>query len=171
MARLGDPERGLDGFLVAHFADQDDVGILPEDGAEGVAVGQGVGEEFALVDEGFLRREKVFDRVLDRDDVDGPFGVDVVDHAGQGRRLAAPGGAGDEDQAPGQIAQLGDARAGMPSRWKLHIDGRKRRMAAATPPFCMKTLARNRPRSLNPNEKSSSSFSSNIFFCLSVRML
>jgi len=59
----------------------------------------------------------------------------------------------------------------MPSFWKLHIEGRKRRMAAPTAPFCMKTLARKRPISLTPKEKSSSSLSSNCFFCLSVSRL
>ncbi len=106
---LGDAQRGFDRLEVAHLADQDDVGVLAQDRAQGVAVGHGVGVELALVDDGLARREVVFDGVLDGDDVDRALGVDVLDHAGQGRRLAAARRAGDEDEAPGQVAELLDA--------------------------------------------------------------
>ena len=109
VARFGHPDGHLHGLQVAHFADENDVGVFAQDGAEGVGIGQRVGEQFALIDQRILGGEKIFDGVLDRDDVDGPLGVDVLDHAGQGRRFAAAGGPGDEDESAGQIAELGDA--------------------------------------------------------------
>ncbi len=65
--------RGLDRLEVAHLADEDDVRVLAEDRAQGVAVGLGVGEELALVDDGLPRRQVVFDGVLDGDDMDAPL--------------------------------------------------------------------------------------------------
>ena len=41
----------------------------------------------------------VFDRVLDRHDVRGARRVDVVDHCGERRRIAAAGRTGHEDKA------------------------------------------------------------------------
>ena len=99
--RFGYPDGHLHGFQVAHFADQDDIGILAQDGPQGIGIGQRVGEQLALVDQRFLGGEKILDGVFDGDNVDRPLGVDVLDHAGQARRLAAPGGPGDEDEAAG----------------------------------------------------------------------
>ena len=109
VTRLRDAESRLDRLEVAHLADQDDVRVLAQDRAQGVAVGHGVGVELALVDDGLARRQVVLDGVLDGDDVDRALRVDVLDHAGQRRRLAAAGRPGDEDEAPRQVAELLDA--------------------------------------------------------------
>ena len=109
MARLGDAQAGLDRLVVPHLADQDDVRVLAQDRPQGVRVGLGVDVKLPLVDDGLAGIEIVLDRVLDGHDVDVPLVVDVLDHAGQGRRLAAAGRPGDEDEAARQVAELGDA--------------------------------------------------------------
>ena len=73
MARLGDPEAGLDRLVVPHLADQDDVRVLAQDRPQGVRVGLGVHVELALVDDGLAGVEEVLDRVLDGHDVDVPL--------------------------------------------------------------------------------------------------
>ena len=46
------------------------------------------------------------DRLLDRDDVPGEVGVDVVDQGRERGRFAGTGRAGDEDEAAAQVAEL-----------------------------------------------------------------
>ena len=58
-----------------------------------------VDADLALVDDRLVVAVQVFDRVFDGDDVGRARAVDVVDHRGQRRALAAAGGAGDEHQA------------------------------------------------------------------------
>ena len=105
VAGLGDLQRRLDGLKVAHLADQHHVRVLAQHRAEGVGVGKGVGVELALVDHRRLVRVQVLDGVLDGDDVKGLLGVDLVDHGGEGGRLAAAGWTGDQDQSAGFVAQ------------------------------------------------------------------
>jgi hypothetical protein len=58
----------------------------------------GVDANLALVDDRPVVPMQILDRILDRHDVRGARGVDVVDHRRQGRRLAAAGRAGNEHQ-------------------------------------------------------------------------
>jgi hypothetical protein len=69
VARLGDPQRRLDRLQVAHFADEHDVGVFAQHGAQGVGERVRVGVQLALVDEALLVPVEELDRVLDRDDV------------------------------------------------------------------------------------------------------
>ena len=88
-------ERDVGGLLIADFADQDDVRILPEDRAQ--AAGErhaGPCVDLHLVHAGDLH----FDRILERDDVVGRR-LDRVQRRVQRRRLAAAGRAGDQDHA------------------------------------------------------------------------
>ena len=66
---LRDRERRGDGFQIAHFADQDDVGVftkrVPERGGEALSVGA----DLALVDEARLVVVDELDRIFHRDDV------------------------------------------------------------------------------------------------------
>ena len=77
-----------------------------ERGAEAVRVGV----DLALVDDALLVVMQELDRILDRHDVLGPGLVDLVDHRGQGGRLAAAGRAGDEHQTARQGDQGGRGR-------------------------------------------------------------
>ncbi len=80
---LGHRDRGGDRLGVTHLADQDHVGILPQRVLQRVGEGLGVGAHFALVDHARLVGVDEFDRILDREDVDPAFAVDLVD---QGRQ-------------------------------------------------------------------------------------
>ena len=108
VAGFGDAQRGLDGFQVAHFADQHHVRVFAEGGAQGVGEALGVGVQFALVDQAVLVHVHKFDRVLDGEDVLVPLGVDLVDHGGQGRGFARAGRSGHQDQPARLVAQLAD---------------------------------------------------------------
>ena len=58
------PQRRLDGFQIAHFADEHDVGILAQDVLERLLEGFGVGANLALIDQALLVRVQVLDRDL-----------------------------------------------------------------------------------------------------------
>ena len=98
VAGLGQREHRIDRLQVAHLADHEDVGVLPQGGAQAAGEGLGVLAHLTLVDGPLAVTVDVLDRVLDREDVGEPGGADVVDHRGHRRRLARPGRAGDEDE-------------------------------------------------------------------------
>ena len=77
----------------------------------------------------------------------------LVDHRGQGRRLARAGGPGDQHQAARLLAQLGDHRRQPQLRRAGRILNGTIRKAPATAPRCMKMLARNRARFLTPKRE------------------
>ena len=106
VAGLGGQQRRLDGLVVAHLADQDDVRILAQGGPQRARKGAGVDVHLALVDQRLLVAVEELDRVLDGDDVLGAGGVDLIDHRRQRRRLARAGGAGAEHQAATLVADL-----------------------------------------------------------------
>ena len=93
----GGADADLGGFEVAGLADEDDVGVLAEEGTEGG--GEGAADfvvDLDLVD----ALEVVLDGVLGGHDVD-VGGVDGMDGGVEGGGLAGAGGAGDEDHAVG----------------------------------------------------------------------
>ena len=110
VAGLGDAQRRLDRLEVAHFADEHDVGVLAEGGAERVREALRVAVHLALVDQAALVLVEVLDRVLDGEDVPVLLGVDLVDHRRQRGRLAAAGRPGDQHQAARAVGELGDHR-------------------------------------------------------------
>ena len=107
---VGRREGGPDGLRVAHLADEDHVGVLAQHPLEGRGVVLGVGADLPLVDERPLVGVEDLDRVLDGDDVPGLGLVDRVDHGGDGRGLAGPGRAGDEDEPPRLLGEAPDGR-------------------------------------------------------------
>ena len=110
VAGFGDAQRRLDGFEVAHFADQHHVRVFTKRGAQSVGKALGVGVQFALVDHAVLVHVHELDRVLDGEDVFVALGVDLVDHGRQRRRLARSGRPGDQHQPARPVAQLADHR-------------------------------------------------------------
>ncbi len=110
VARFRNPQRRLDRLQIAHFADQDDVRILTQRRPQRVGEVLGVAVDLALVHQATLVLVQVLDRVLDGEDVGLALDVDLVDHRGQGRRLAAAGGAGHEHQTARPLGQLADDR-------------------------------------------------------------
>jgi hypothetical protein len=91
-------ETCLDGLVVTHLTDEDDVRVLAHGRAHGRHEVLGVDAHLALVHHRHLVEVQHLDRVLDRDDVDLLVGVDVVDHPGERGGLARAGRSGDQDQ-------------------------------------------------------------------------
>ena len=110
VAGLGGVDAGLEGFAVAHLADQDDVGVLADRVLEGRLPVGDVEADLALVDDRLLVGEDELDRVLDGQDVHRFALVDVVEHRGDGGALAAAGDAGQDDHALVEVAELLDRR-------------------------------------------------------------
>ena len=99
VARLSCRERGAHRLRVAHLADEDHVGVLTQHVLQGRHVGVGVQAYLALVDHRLVVAVQDLDGVLDGDDVTAQVMVDVVDHRGQGRRLATARGPSHQDHA------------------------------------------------------------------------
>ena len=95
---FGRGQSGADGFNVAHFSDQNHVGVLTQRIFERGSESHGVGVQFAL----FYQRHdvvmNVFDRVFDGDDVFCGGPVDQIDQTGQSGGFSASGRSGDQDQ-------------------------------------------------------------------------
>ena len=108
VARLGGGDGRLDGLEIAHFPDQDDVGVLAQRGTDSFREGGQVLADLALRDQALLVRVRVFDGILDRDDVTLLVLVDPVDQGSERRGLAGAGRAGDEDEAAGALEQVLD---------------------------------------------------------------
>ena len=97
VAGLGRVHGGVERLAVAHLADQDDVGVLPHGVLQRRVPVDDVDADLALIDDALIVLEGEFDRVLDRDDVAALALVDVLEHRGDGRGLAAAGDAGQDD--------------------------------------------------------------------------
>ena len=111
MAGLRDLEAGFDGLKIAHLADQHDVGILSQAGAQRVGEAVGVRVDLPLIDDAGLVAVEVLDRVLDGHDVLVALAIDLVDHRREARGLAGPRRSGDQDQAARFLAEgLGELR-------------------------------------------------------------
>ena len=110
VARFGDGEGGGDRLEIPHLAHQHHVRVLAEDVLEGVLERLGVREDLTLVHQAFLVVVDELDRVLDRHDVLGALGVDLVHHGRERCRLARAGRPGHEDQPLGPVGELLDHR-------------------------------------------------------------
>jgi hypothetical protein len=92
VAGLGRAQRGGDRLLVAHLADEDDVGVLAHRRAHGATEGLGVDADLPLLDRRQLVVVEDLDGVLDGDHVHLAGAVDVVDHGGERRGFPRTGG-------------------------------------------------------------------------------
>jgi len=88
---LGDRQRRRDRLEVAQLTDQDRIRIFAQGVLEGIGERLGVAADLALVDDASLVLVDELDRIFDGDDVAFSLAVDLVDHRGERRRLAAAG--------------------------------------------------------------------------------
>jgi hypothetical protein len=151
VARFRDAERRLHGLEVAHLADEHDIGVLAESRTERVGETLRILMHLTLIDETAL----VLVHELDW--------VSVVD-------LPLPVGPVTRISPRGFWARVAST-GGRASSWKARIRSGISRYTAPTAPRWWNMLQRNRPTPEMPKEKSSSRFSSNRFFCASVRTL
>ena len=89
VAGFGRLDGRVDRLQVAHFADEDDVGVHAQGPADALREVGHVDADLALIDRALLVLVVILDRVFHRDDVPVVVLVDEVDHAGQAGRLAA----------------------------------------------------------------------------------
>ena len=89
--------------------------------------------DFALIDQAFLVVVQKLDRILDRDHVLFAFGVDLVQHRGERRRLARACRPGHQHQSARLVAQS-FTTSGKPSASKPLISHGIVRNTAATAP-------------------------------------
>ncbi len=97
--------RDLDRLEVAHLADQDDVGVLPQGRAESGREALGVATDLSLVDNAALVVVQELDRVLDGDDVVCAALVDLVDDRRECGGLAGACRAGDQNEPSRLVAE------------------------------------------------------------------
>ena len=110
VARFRDAQRGFDRLEVAHFADEDDVGVFTQCGAQRVAEALGVAVHLALIDQTALVLVHEFDRVLDRENVIVALLVDLVEHRRERRRLTGSRRPGDEHESTRPLCERGENR-------------------------------------------------------------
>ena len=114
VAGFCDAQRRLDGFQIAHFADQHHIRIFTKSGAQRVGKTLGIGVQFTLVDHAILVHVHEFDRILNGENVIVPLAVDLVDHGRQRRRFARARRPGHQHQPARLVAQLADHRRQVP---------------------------------------------------------
>src|SRR5207302_300607 len=110
MARFRGEQRGRNGFEVAHFADQNHVGVLTKGGAQGGGKVRGVHFDFTLIDEALFVAVQKLDGVFDGDQVVSARGIDPVDDSRQRCGLTGTGGSRDQNQAALFFANFVDDR-------------------------------------------------------------
>ena len=96
----------FDGFEVAHFTDENDVGIFTQRAAQRRGKRFRVQADFAMIDQAALALVHEFDRIFDRDDVILPDLVRVVDDRRQRRGFSASRRSGDEHQSLVELREL-----------------------------------------------------------------
>ena len=95
---------GLDGLEVAHFTNEDNIGVLTESGADAFGEGGDVVVDFPLCHHATLMGVVILDGILNRDDVTILVLVDPVDHRSEGRGLTGTGRTRHQDK-PARTAQ------------------------------------------------------------------
>ena len=108
VARFRRGERDAHRLRVAHLADDDHVGRLPQRRAQGGGEVGRIHADFDLLDHAALVGVVVLDRVLHGHDVPRVARVDLRDERRHRRRLAGPGGAGDQHEAARHRRQQAD---------------------------------------------------------------
>ena len=108
MAGLSGAHRDADGIHVPHFTDKNHVGIFAQRRPQSIGEAAAVGADFPLIDQAFLVAMQIFDGIFQCDDVAGLLLIDLIDHRGHRRRLAAAGRAGHQYQPPRFAGQCGD---------------------------------------------------------------
>ena len=92
-------QRGLDGFRCPHLTDQDHIRVFPQGCVEPMLIVFYIHAHLTLVDDGALRGIHILDRVLQRNDMNGPCLVDLVQNGCQGSGLSASGFTGHQNNA------------------------------------------------------------------------
>ncbi len=90
---------GFEGFVIAHFADEHDVGIFTHKCAERIVEVRRVDADFALIDRRLRIVEDVLNRIFNRDDVHLLALIHILNHRRNRGRLARTRDAREEDKS------------------------------------------------------------------------
>ena len=153
MAGFGRRERDAHRLRVAHLADHDHVGRLPQGGAQRSREIRRVDADLDLLDHAAVMDVLVLDRIFDGDDVARVAAVDLVDERGERRGLARSGRAADDRQAARERGSC-SMPGGRPSVASRGTRAGSTRIAAAARPRSRWTLMRNRARPAMRNDAS-----------------
>jgi hypothetical protein len=105
-ARLRCGERHLDRLGIAQLADENRVRVLPERAAQGVRVRLRVRANLALRDHGLQIVVHELDRLLDRDQVEVPRAIDLVDDRRERGALSGARRSRDKHEPVGKARDL-----------------------------------------------------------------
>ncbi len=108
MTGFGSGERCFDRFGIAHFAQQNHVGVFAHGGAHGVGEGIGVHADLTLCNDGAPLGEQELYRVLDGDDVLGACKIDLVAHRRKRGRFAGTGRTGHDHEPALELGKVDD---------------------------------------------------------------
>jgi hypothetical protein len=122
VTRLGNRERGLNRFEVAHFADEQHIRIFTQRVLQRVREALGIRADFALVDDAALMPVDELDRIFNGDDVAFALAVDLVDHGRQRRRFSGACGTRDEHEAARLLRHARDDRRQVEIAERLDAD-------------------------------------------------
>ncbi len=115
VARLGTGQRQADRLKVAQLADENDIRVFAQRGAQRFVEAERITMHLALVDQRFLGLVYEFDRIFDRQNMIRLILIDVVDHRGQRRRFTRPGRSGDEHDTARMHRNV------LENRWRAQI--------------------------------------------------
>ena len=110
MAGFSRPQPDLDGFTVAHLADQNHLGRLAQRRPQPMSVSVKIHAQLALVESGFFMRMLIFHRVFQGDDVHRLVFIDFIQNGRQRGGFTRAGGPGDKDDP---VDLLGDLVHGL----------------------------------------------------------
>ena len=98
MPRLGRSHRSRDRFRIAHLADHNNVGVLPQDRPQSVVKRKGVHPDFSLGDDAPVLGKNIFNRVFDGDDMNVPLMVHFVQERRKRGGFAVTGRSHDQNK-------------------------------------------------------------------------
>src|SRR5438132_9376220 len=140
MTSVGGAHGGAETERVAHFANHDDVWILPQNVLERVMKRERVQANLALFDNALVVFKNIFDGIFERDDVFFEAGIDVLDHRGQSCRFATTRRAGHQHNAAGRLSDFSDLleEAELLKAWhdRLDVTHRQAPLAALLKEIC-----------------------------------
>ncbi|OQB36405.1 MAG: hypothetical protein BWY09_01942 [Candidatus Hydrogenedentes bacterium ADurb.Bin179] len=110
MARFCGGDGRLKGLCVAHFTDQNDIGVFTHDGTQGNRKVLRIERDLSLGNNGFFIGVQVFDGVFECYNMKAFARVNPVYNRGECGGFAAAGGTRNEDQASGHIGNSGHDR-------------------------------------------------------------
>ncbi len=125
VACFGSRKGGRKGVFIAHFTDQDDIGVLAQNGLHAQLKGWSVDADFSLVENRFNIGVVELNGVLQGDYVLVMVMVDPVEHGGHGGAFAGAGGTANEQDAvfvAAQGRQAGAVMAELVEGWGLVLD-------------------------------------------------